>query len=540
MRDGLVESKTVTAVPGPPSREPLPYRWLALGVLLVGVFMAILDSTVVNIAIPRMMAVFNATPDEIEWVITAYMLMIGVLVPSTGYLQDTFGEKRIFMFALAVFTLGSALCGFAWSTGSMVAFRVFQAIGGGMIMPVSMSMVYRLVPPEERGFALGIWGIALVAGPAIGPTLSGYIVQNLNWRLIFTINIPIGLVGLLLAALVLQDSKVNRGQHFDLYGLVTSGIGLSTLLLALNRGSVVGWTSPLILTLLGVALTSLSIFIVLELGQEEPLLDLTLFRNRTFTLAILITSINTIALYAGIFLIPLFMQTVVGLSPLRTGLLVMPAALVQAVIMPISGRLFDLFGARPLIVLGLAVATFTTYQFHTLSLTTPIAVMMLWYMYRGLGMALTMMPATTAALNTVPLPKIGRATALSNCIRQVAGSFGIAIFTTLLQQRQLFHAAHLGEGIRLSSLPVRQVMARIAYAASRYGLDPLAAKKIALAGLAGLVQREAFVSAIDDVFWVATFFTATGMVMGFFLREQRGVSRQPGAPAATPQTARAD
>ncbi len=497
--------------------------------LLLGVLMAILDTTVVNIAIPKMMSVFNAPTDKIEWVLTGYMLTIGVLVPITGFLQDTFGSKRLYLFALTVFTAGSALCGLAWSADAMIVFRVMQAVGGGMMMPLTMSMFYRLMPPEERGLAMGFWGISIMFAPAFGPTLGGYIVEYLDWRLIFTLNIPLGLIGWILAYLLIPEMETKKGQRFDLAGFIFSSIGFFTLLYALNEGTAKGWTSLYILALLFTAASSLVIFVVLELYQEEPMLDLRLFKNATFTLAVLIGSIDSIAMFSGVFLVPLFLQTVMNLSPMQTGMLLFPAALATGIVMPISGRLFDRIGARPLVVAGMAMATFTTLHFHRLNVWTPLSTVMLWYMYRGIGMGMTMMPATTAGLNTVDLAKVSRATALTNAVRQVASSFGIAIFTTILQRRIIFHAADYAAGLNAHSPVTQAAMSRIGLLAAQAGL-PSAGKALTAVMIGGAVQRQAFVAAIDDVFWIAAFFTVSGALLGLFLKTPKASNgRRPAA-----------
>ncbi len=217
------------------------YKWLALMVVVFGTFMAILDTSIVNIAIPKMMAVFGVSTEEIKWVLTAYMLTMGTVIPLTGYLGDRFGTKKVYIWALAAFTAGSALCGFAWSCTAMIMARIIQAVGGGMIMPVSMSIIYQVVPPEERGTALGVWGIASMAAPAIGPTLSGYIVEHLDWRLIFTINIPVGVLGVILTVLLLEEFPKRPSTGFDLMGFITVACGLGSILYVLGEGTAIDW-----------------------------------------------------------------------------------------------------------------------------------------------------------------------------------------------------------------------------------------------------------------------------------------------------------
>lgn len=516
----------------------MAYKWLAMGVLLIGVFMALLDTTIVNIAIPKMMAVFNANTTEIQWVVTGYMLTVGVLVPLTGYLQEVYGGKRLYVFSLAVFTLGSALCGIAWSNASMVVFRVIQAVGGGMIMPVAMSMMFTLVPPHERGTAMGIFGIALMMAPAIGPTLSGYIVEHLDWRLIFTINIPIGIAGVLAAMALLRDGgRTNPGKPFDYPGFFTSTIGLFTLLLALDQGGTEGWDSLYILSLFAIAAVSLTAFVWIELRHPHPMLDLRLFQIPAFTLSVLVASVTFIALFVGAFLIPLFLQNVMRLSPLQAGLALLPAAVATGIMMPVSGKLFDRFGPRLPVVTGLTIATLLTWQFHLITAVTPLATIVLWYTVRGLGVGLCMMPATTAGMNAIPPHKVPQGTALSTTARQIAASFGVAIFSTILSRRMDFHAAALREGLTTTSSMTPAAVAKMQGLFTHAGWPAAEAKTAALQLLSGLIQQKAFVEAMDDVFVVTTFVTLGGLALGLFLRKTKTAAAQghpEGRPAAHP------
>lgn len=231
----------------------IAYKWIALGVVILGAFMSILSSSLINVAIPKMMIVFSASTDQIQWVLTGYILAMGMVIPVTGYLSDLLGTKCLYILALIIFTLGSALCGMAWSINSIIGFRVVQALGGGILMPVSMSIIYRVIPLHQRGLALGIWGIAAMAAPAIGPTLSGYIIEHLDWRLLFYVNIPVGLITIFLASTLLQEFERKLHLEFDFLGFVSSAIFCFCFLLALAQGNKEGWDSPYIITMLFIA-----------------------------------------------------------------------------------------------------------------------------------------------------------------------------------------------------------------------------------------------------------------------------------------------
>lgn len=286
------------------------YKWAALFVVVIGTFMVMLDSSIVNIAIPKMMSVFGSSLDQTKWILTAYTLAMGSIVPITGFLTETFGIKKLFMFALAFFTLGSFLCGLAWNNSSMVAFRVVQAIGGGMIMPVGMSYVMQMFEIHERGKALGFWGIASMAAPAIGPTLGGYIIQYMDWRFIFYVNVPIGIIGVIFAGLLLKETKVKPYQgDFDFIGLFSVIAGVASILYVLGEWADIDWASAEYPLLLVFGCFCLLIFVVNELTCPKPLLELRVFKIYDFTMSQFITGITTLALMGGFMYFPSFCKT---------------------------------------------------------------------------------------------------------------------------------------------------------------------------------------------------------------------------------------
>ncbi|WP_157048906.1 DHA2 family efflux MFS transporter permease subunit [Syntrophomonas palmitatica] len=324
-----------------PSQDDQKIQWSVISVILIGTFMAVLNGSIVNVALPKIMAIFNATSDSIQWVLTCYLMTLGVVMPVTGFMADRFGYKRMYFIALALFTAGSAICGLAWSINSLIAARIIQAIGGGIMTPLGMAFVYRVVPRNKIGLVMGVWGIAAMAAPAIGPTLGGYLVEYVSWRLIFYVNVPIGIINLVLSSILLSETESIKGKHFDFTGLISSIIGLFCLLLALSQGSKHGWGSPYIVSLFAVAATALSIFVYNELTHPEPLLELRLFKDFQFTVSTLIGITLNIGMFGGMFLFPLLLQSVLGQSAMKTGLIVFPSAIATAVMMPISGRIFD-------------------------------------------------------------------------------------------------------------------------------------------------------------------------------------------------------
>lgn len=497
------------------------YKWLALGVVVIGTFMAILDTSIVNIALPKMMAVFGVSTEDIKWVLTAYMLTMGVVIPLTGYLGDRFGTKTVYIWAMVSFTVGSALCGFAWSNSTMIVARIIQALGGGMIMPVSMAIIYQVIPLEERGTALGIWGIAAMAAPAIGPTLSGYIVEHLDWRLIFTVNIPVGILGVILAALLLEESPKRPSKGFDLFGFITIAGGLASVLYVLGEGTAIDWDDFKNIFLLMTGFFGLVLFVVNELTHEEPLLDLRILKIWPYSLSIIISSALNIALFGGIFLLPLFLQNIQGLTAMQTGLLMFPSALATAFTMPIGGKLFDKFGGKPVVIPGLALLSLATYELSQITLETSSSSIMWISVIRGLGMGLAMMPAMTSGMNAVPALLVGRASALSNVIRQVAGSLGITVLTTIMQNYQVANYVRISEQITWFSPGSLQVIKMLQGLFAQAGVSAGESQGSAMGVIYGVVLKQAAMQAIKDTFFVTFLIAFMTIFLAFLIRGKK-------------------
>ncbi|MFZ5631401.1 MAG: DHA2 family efflux MFS transporter permease subunit [Bacillota bacterium] len=479
-----------------------PFPWAGLFVLVFGAFMAILDGSIVNVALPRLMSIFGVTPDDIQWVMTAYLLTSGVVVPVTGYLGDRFGYKRVYIYALIAFTLGSALCGIAWNNDSLVAFRVVQALGGGMLIPLSMSIIFRMVPRQKMGMAMGMWGIAATMAPAVGPTLGGYLVDHYSWHLIFTINIPVGIIAVILSYAMIDETPLIKGLKFDVLGSILSSAGLFSLLLALSQGQKEGWTSQYIVTLFTLAGFFLLLFCLWELQVPYPMLDIKLFKNPVFSASIAATSFLTIAMFAAIFLVPLYCQSLQGLTPMQTGLLIMPMALVTGFMMPISGRLFDKIGALPLGLVGIAIAGFFTYMLSFITLETSYRSLQILLVLRAVGLGLGMMPISTAGMNTIPPLLVGQASAINNLVRQISASLGIAYMTYVMLNRQVYHAAWLADGVNWTSPAAVETYHRLNSLANTF-TGPGNGDAAALGYMNMVVQKQAMVMGIADALLVS-------------------------------------
>ena len=423
------------------------YRWFVLGIIMLGTFMAILDSSIVNVALPHMMSAFEVNRDQIEWVATAFMLALATAMPLVGWLVGRVGLKALYLTSLAIFTAGSAVCAFAWSYDTLVAARVVQALGGGAIQPVGMAFVADLFEPHERGKALGIWGTGIMVGPALGPTLGGYLTDWFNWRAIFSVNLPIGAVTLLLGMAIMRSERsASRARiPFDVWGFTFVSMALISGLLALSKGQSKGWSSPYILTCLAFAVVGLVMFLAVESAVRHPLLDLRLFRYRNFTVSMLLAVFRAVGLFGGVFLLPIFLQNLVGYTTVRTGLTMMPGAVAVGISMPFAGRLADRYGPRNLVLFGTTMAALSLLAYGRLDPLSSRAMIIGPLVVRGVGLAFMMAPLITAALNAVPKDKVATASSFLNVAQSVGGSFGIALLNTYVTDSVHRHSVRIGE-----------------------------------------------------------------------------------------------
>jgi EmrB/QacA subfamily drug resistance transporter len=513
--------------------EEIP--WSVVVVIVIGTFMAILDSSIVNVALPKMMAVFGANTNTIAWVVTAYMLTLGVVMPLSGYLGDIFGYKRCYFLALALFVIGSALCGFAWSLDSLIAARVIQALGGGILTPLGMAIIYKTCPRARIGEVLGVWGISAMAAPAIGPTLGGYIVQFIDWRMIFYLNVPIGLINLFLVYTYLGESDLIKGKHFDLAGTICSCIGFFCLLLATSEASTDGWGSPFIVSLFVIAAISLTAFVINELSHPEPILQLRLFRNMAFTIANVMVSLLAVGLFGITFLMPILLQDVLGQTALKCGLIMFPGAIASGLIMPFSGWFFDRYGAKGIVIAGTAIITGTTFMMHSFNDLTPFSYMTMLIMIRGLGLGLCMMPVTNAAMNAAPPHLVGRASATINQVQQVSASFGIAILSTIMQNRQVFHATRLAEAANLSTSTTGLAMqGRLIGLAYQFGQPASLSQALGMGMVFMRMEYLSMIQSIDDVFVVAAALCVLAFMLSLFMIDVK--KRRPAPSRVTGST----
>jgi EmrB/QacA subfamily drug resistance transporter len=426
----------------------LEYKWIVGIVFVFGLFMDLLDMTIVNVAIPTLAEEFDATTTQVQWVVTGYLLSLAVFIPVSGWLGDRFGTKRIFMLALFIFTSASFMCGMAQSIEALIAARVLQGAGGGMLTPVGTAMLFRAFPPYERAKAAAILMIPMVVAPASGPVIGGYLVEYWDWRWIFFINIPVGITGLVFAGVFLREEKQPNPGRLDLPGLVLAGTGLAALMYGLAEAGDRGIDDQRVLGFGALGLVLLGVFTLVELRTAEPMIDMRLFKNRLFATANAIQLVAFAGLMGGLFLLPLMLQSpaTMGLSPFESGLTTFPQAIGVVTMVQVSSRLYPKVGPRRLLVLGLLGVTATTLAFVLVDVGTN-----LWWIRgimfaRGCFFSFILICLQTATFATIMPEMMGRASAISSAGRQVGSSFGVALLATVLTSRLIANDTSLAPG----------------------------------------------------------------------------------------------
>lgn len=386
---------------------------------------------------------FNTSLNTMQWMVTGFMLATGVTAPLAGYLGGRFSYKRLYLFALMGFTMFSLLCALAWDPTSLIVFRMLQGSCSGLIMACTMTIIFQVIPGERRPFAVSLWSLSAMVAPAIGPTFSGWLLQYASWHWLFLINIPIGIIAVILTLTLIPYYRMNIPKSFDIPGFLTVVLGSLSLLTAFSQGNSWGWTSwkTLSLILLGVVL--LVLFVLRELKAEVPLLNLRVFRNRRFTAMLSIYSLVTIAMYAGTYLTPLFLQTVEGATTLKTGLILLPSSILLALLSPIVGKLYPKFGPVKLISAGILFIFIGLFMLSRLQTNISYSFIMWAMVVRNLGIGLANVPSSTASMEEIPVEWSGHATSINNWVRNVLSSLGIAVFTSLLSSRSLLHSKEL-------------------------------------------------------------------------------------------------
>jgi EmrB/QacA subfamily drug resistance transporter len=408
-------------------------KWWTLGALAFALFMIMLDNTVVNVALPSIQRDLGIGLSELEWTVNAYALTFAVLMLTGGKLADFFGRRRVFLLGLVLFTLSSLVCGLAASGGTLIGARTLQGVGAALMLPATLSIISATFPPRQRGLAIGIWAGVSAMALAIGPLIGGLITEHIDWSWIFFVNVPIGILGLLVGRVVIEESRdTSSDQRLDLPGLLASGVGLFALTFALIEANAYGWTDPVILGLFVLSALSLAAFVLLELHQRSPLLDLSLFRSSTFAGANVVALLVTLAMFGVFFFMSIYMQNILGYSATKTGAAFLPMTILIILIAPIAGRSSDRIGSRALMTAGMVCLAASLAIFSRLGLDSTFWDIFPGLIVGGFGVALVMTPMTAAALGSVAVEKSGVGSGVLNTFRQVGGALGIAVMGAIV------------------------------------------------------------------------------------------------------------
>jgi EmrB/QacA subfamily drug resistance transporter len=416
-------------------------KWWTLGSLCFALFMIMLDNTVVNVALPAIKADLGITTSELEWTVAAYALTFASLLLTGGKLGDLLGRRLIFVIGLVVFTLSSLACGLSSSAPELIGARAVQGVGAALMMPATLSIISATFAVRERGTAIGIWAGVSAMALAIGPLLGGLITEHISWNWIFFVNVPIGVLAVVSAFVVVPESRdTSHEQRLDLPGLLTSGIGLFSLVYALIEANNYGWGSARILGLFAVAAVALGAFVLLEMRQRLPLLDLSLFRSGTFAGANLVAILVTLAMFGIFVFFPIYMQTFRGWSPTQAGAALLPWTVMVVIFAPIAGKLSDHVGSRWLISGGMSVVAICCLWLSTVTLHSSFWHMLPGFILGGLGMSFVMTPMSAAAMGAAPVAKAGVASGVLNTFRQVGVALGIGITGAIVANRAAAYA----------------------------------------------------------------------------------------------------
>ncbi|HDF1601076.1 TPA: DHA2 family efflux MFS transporter permease subunit [Staphylococcus aureus] len=488
-------------------------RGKILAALLFGMFIAILNQTLLNVALPKINTEFNISASTGQWLMTGFMLVNGILIPITAYLFNKYSYRKLFLVALVLFTIGSLICAISMNFPIMMVGRVLQAIGAGVLMPLGSIVIITIYPPEKRGAAMGTMGIAMILAPAIGPTLSGYIVQNYHWNVMFYGMFIIGIIAILVGFVWFKLYQYTTNPKADIPGIIFSTIGFGALLYGFSEAGNKGWGSVEIETMFAIGIIFIILFVIRELRMKAPMLNLEVLKFPTFTLTTVINMVVMLSLYGGMILLPIYLQNLRGFSALDSGLLLLPGSLIMGLLGPFAGKLLDTIGLKPLAIFGIAVMTYATWELTKLNMDTPYMTIMGIYVLRSFGMAFIMMPMVTAAINALPGRLASHGNAFLNTVRQLAGSIGTAILVTVMTTQTTQHLSAFGEELDKTNPVVQDHMRELA---SQYG-----GQEGAMKVLLQFVNKLATVEGINDAFIVATIFSVIALILCLFLQSNK-------------------
>jgi DHA2 family multidrug resistance protein len=529
-------------IPPAPSGPPPVNKWLVTISVTFGTLMGTIDASIVNVAVPHLRGSLGATVEEITWVTTGFVIANVVVMPLTAFLGDLFGQKRVYMAALSIFILSSALCGLAGSLTTLVAFRFIQGLGAGALQPTEQAILRQTFPPKEQGMAMAVFGMAVIIGPALGPTLGGYIVDNYSWPWIFFINLPVGLLALVMVSNFVREPEdlrsaqramaVKRRANLDWIGIALLSIGLAALQYVLEEGNRDDWFDSRVISSLSlVSFIAIATFIVRELTAAVPAVDISLFKDKVFAAGTLVGGVMFALLMAVTFLLPVFLQEVLGYTATQSGLALMPRALIMMVVTPIVGRTYNVLSPRLVVSFGVICVAVSTWMMSHYTLATSESGIIGALLVQGLGFSCLFVPLATVALSRVPRHKLADAAGLNSVVRFIGGSIGLAIFATVLTRRMSMVRAVLGTHIVAGSSTLMPRFYSAQQAFERMGMNPSAARAGAVRAVAGAVAKQSAVIAFEQVFLLTGLSFLCVLPLVYFLRRS---PRQASAAAVQP------
>ena len=534
-------SVSVIAADAAAGDEPLTAtrKWTITGAVMLVTVMQVLDITVTNVALPHIQGSLSAAVDEVSWVLTSYLAATAIVLPATGWLAGMLGRKRLFLTCTVLFTLASMLCGLAPNIETLLLARMLQGLGGGPLMPLSQAIMWEIFPLRQRGMAMAAWGVGIMMAPIFGPTLGGWIADNLSWRWIFYINLPIGIVGFLVASAVLFDPwYLRRPGRIDAIGLVLMAAGFLSLQLVLDQGERHEWfDSTLILVLALTATLTLVAFVVREMTTDEPILDLTVYGDRNFAAGSVIMLTVMIGFFSSMVLLALFTQKVLGYDAWTSGLVLAPGGVGNLLSLVAAGRLITRIDQRWLLALGCALNAYATYEMSTVTLGADYWALAWPRLIQGVGIGFIFVPLNTVALATIPRERMGNATVLLNVVRNLGGAIGVAVLTTLLARRSQTHQATLVAHVDVWDPETAERLGAWATHFAAQGTDSFTAERRAIGVLYQEVTRQAQLLAFADDFWLLFLLFCGSLVLLPMLRRVR---MAPARDSAAPPSVHAD
>ena len=484
-----------------------PNKWVIAGTVLTGTIMAVLDSSIVNVALPDMAGTLGATIEEITWVVSGYILSTVIIMPIIALLSARYGRKRFYQANVILFTIASMACGMSHTLPELIFFRILQGVGGGVLITVAQAILRETFPAEEQGMAMGLYGFGTVLAPAIGPTLGGWLTDTYSWPWVFFINVPIGIVNTILVSRYIEDPPylVREKGKIDWTGLGLMGVGLGALQLMLEEGQDNDWFNSVYITALGVAAAvGLVAFVWRELTTDRPAVDLRILKNLSLASGTALGGVLGMGLMGSLFLLPIFLQNLLGFTAMDSGMALMPRSLAMAVLMPVIGRVYNRIGPRILVGVGLLVSALSFWQLSHLTTSVGVRDILLPQIWQGVGFGMIFVALSTSALATIERPKMTAATGLYNVVRQVCGSVGIALAATELTRGTARYHDMIAEHLTASNPAAMSFLSRVQGGMTALGSDAGTASHRALALLNLSVHRQAAVLAYNHIFALVT------------------------------------